>query len=92
MLDSSEVRLAISKAVNRRNGLKEPRVLSRQGIRGPSGLAKKRAVFPKVPPAFPKVPPAFPKVPPASAERLRGGLGHVQGGTQGRPTLPLVLS
>lgn len=85
MLDSSEVRLAISKAVNRRNGLKEPRVLSRQGIRGPSGLAKKRAVFPKVPPAFPKVPPA-------SAERLRGGLGHVQGGTQGRPTLPLVLS
>lgn len=59
MLDSSEVRLAISKAVNRRNGLKEPRVLSR----GPSGLAKKRAVFPKVPPT--------------SAERLRGGLDHV---------------
>lgn len=85
MLDSSEVRLAISKAVDRRNGLKEPRVLSREGIRGPSGLAKKRAVFPKVPPAFPKVPPA-------SAGCLRGGLGHVQGGTQGRPALPLALS
>lgn len=75
-LDSSEVRLAIRKAVNRRNGLKEPRVLSREGSHGASGLAEKRAVFPEALPT--------------SAELLWwGGLGRVRGGTRGRPRLPL---
>ena len=81
VLDSSEVRLAILKAVNRRNGLKEPRVLSREGNQGASGQAEKQAVFPEALPA--------------SAELLcgaGGALGRVRGGTQGRPRLPLGLS
>lgn len=67
------VRLAISKAVNRGMDWKEPRVLSRQGIRGPSGLGQEAGRIPEGAARSPKVPPAFPKVPPRPQQSACAG-------------------
>lgn len=87
-----KVRLAISKAVNRREWTERTKGAEPSGGSGGPLDWPEAGRVPEGAARVPKVPPAFPKVPPASAERLRG-LDHVQKwDAKAVPRLPLVLS